>query len=72
MKTVFILQHERPETDDLTGDVKFIGAYSSERSALAAIKRLRTQPGFRDYPTDFTVDEYEIDKDHWTEGFVVA
>jgi len=71
MGTVFILQHERPETEDCMEDVKFIGAYSSEASAQAAVERLRIQPGFRDYPDDFTIDEYEVDKDHWTEGFTV-
>lgn len=53
-------------------DVKLIGAYASEAAAQAAIERLRKQPGFRDYPDDFTIDAYEIDKDHWTEGFVVG
>lgn len=72
MDKVFILQHERPETEDRMEDVKLIGAYASEAAAQAAIERLRTQPGFRDYPDDFTIDAYEIDKDHWTEGFVVG
>jgi hypothetical protein len=72
MATVFILQHERPETGDRTEDVKFIGAYSSRASAQLAVDRLRSQPGFRDYPDDFSIDEYEIDKDHWTEGFIVG
>jgi homoserine kinase type II len=72
MATVFILQHERPETEDRMEDVKFIGAYSSHASAQAAVERLRSQPGFRDYPDAFTIDEYEIDKDHWIEGFIVG
>jgi len=71
MSTVFILQHERPETHDRMEDVKFIGAYSSRACAQEAVERLRLQPGFRDYPDDFTIDEYEIDKDHWAEGFIV-
>lgn len=71
MKTVFIIQHERPETDAMEGDVKFIGAYSSQASAESAVERLRKQPGFRNYPDDFSIDEYEIDKDHWSEGFVL-
>ena len=53
-------------------DVKFIGAYSSEASARAAVERLRSQPGFRDYPDHFTIDPYEIDKGHWAEGFIVG
>ena len=53
-------------------DVKLIGAYSSEAAAWAAIERLRMQPGFRDHPDAFTIDGYEIDKDHWKEGFIVG
>ena len=64
MDKVFVLQHERPETEDQTEDVKLIGAYSPEASAQAAIERLRTQPGFRDHPDDFTIDAYQIGKDH--------
>lgn len=71
MNNVFILQHERPETETSMEDVKFIGAYSSEAAALAAIERLKSLPGFRDFPNEFTIDAYELDKDHWVEGFVV-
>ncbi len=31
--------------------------------------RLVKQPWFRDFPDNFSIDEYEIDKDHWQEGF---
>jgi hypothetical protein len=72
MDKVYILQHERPKTEDRMEDVKLIGAYSSEASAQAAIERLRTQPGFREYPNDFTIDAYKIDKDHWIEGFIIG
>jgi homoserine kinase type II len=72
MDKVFILQHERPETEGRMEDVKLIGAYSSEAAAWAAIERLRMQPGFRDHPDAFTIDGYEIDKDHWKEGFIVG
>jgi homoserine kinase type II len=72
MDKIFILQHERPETEDRMEDVKLIGAYSSEASAQAAIERLRAQPGFRDHPDGFTIDAYEMDKEHWSEGFIVG
>ena len=72
MEKVFILHHERPETDKIVEDVKLIGAYSTEEAALAAIARLVVQPGFRDYPDHFSIDSYPIDMDHWTEGFVVV
>jgi homoserine kinase type II len=62
----FLLRHERPDTED----VKVIGIYSSDVQARAAIERLRQQPGFCDYPDGFCIDAYELDKDHWTEGFL--
>ena len=66
MESAFLLQHERPDTED----VKVIGLYSSEAAARAAIERLRLQPGFSDYPNGFTIDRYKLDQDNWTEGFV--
>ena len=70
-ETVFVLQHVAREDED-DEDVKFIGVYSTQSSAEAAITRLRTRPGFSDYPDGFYIDEYEIGKDHWTEGFFTA
>ena len=74
--TVFVVQHV-----SATEDIKFIGVYHSSEAARAAIDRLRAQPGFRDHPrlidpmTDkdaagVYMDEYELDKDQWAEGYV--
>lgn len=68
MDRAYLLQHENP----LNEDVKVIGLYSSEASAREAIARLQAQPGFCDYPDGFSIDLYELDRDHWTEGFVHA
>ena len=68
-KTVFVLQHVAREDED-DEDVKFIGVYSSRSSAEAAVTRIVVQPGFADFPDGFHIDEYEIDRDHWVEGFV--
>ena len=67
--TVFVLQHVAREDQD-DEDVKFIGVYSTRRSAESAIDRIVKQSGFRDYPNGFHIEEYEIDQDHWVEGFV--
>jgi hypothetical protein len=78
MSTVFVVQHV-----SATENVKFIGVYRSSEAARAAIERLRVQPGFRDHPrlidplkdedeAGFYIGEYELDKDHWTEGFVTV
>ncbi|MBC8236146.1 hypothetical protein H8E77_41900 [bacterium] len=69
MKCVFVLQHVHEHSNDYD-DVKFIGVYSTRRSAEDAINRLSLQPGFKDTKDGFYIDEYEVDVDHWTEGYV--
>ena len=68
MTSVFVLQHSYELND--CEETKLIGVYSTRTSAELAIERLRLQRGFCDRPDDFTIDEYELDRDHWTEGFV--
>jgi hypothetical protein len=80
MESVFVVQHLHllPNSED---SVCFIGVYRTLDAAKAAIQRLGVQPGFCKYPqiidptqTDeeqgFYIDKCELDKDHWTEGFV--
>ena len=80
MQSVFVVQHLHilPGGEE---DVKFIGVYRSFEAACSAVERLRSQPGFRDHPrivdpqenTDvqgFHIQEYRLDKDHWSEGYV--
>jgi hypothetical protein len=81
MTHVFVLQHVHilPSGEE---DIKMIGVYRSETLALAAIERLKHQPGFCrrseliDYKTDpptkngFCISKYLLDQDHWTEGYV--
>ena len=64
MTKVYVLQHER-----VMEDVKFIGVYSSRENAQAAIARLSRAPGFSEAPAGFHIDEYQVDKDHWVEGY---
>ncbi|WP_394845431.1 hypothetical protein LZC95_51420 [Pendulispora brunnea] len=68
MDAVFVVQHayERDESEE----IKFIGVYSTRVKAEAAVLRLKEQPGFREHPDDFHIERYEIDRDHWEEGFV--
>lgn len=69
MESVYVLHHVRK--DDKHGDdAKLIGIYRSENKANDAIKRLADQPGFCDHPDGFQTDRYELDRDHWSEGFV--
>ena len=66
---VFVVQHVHvfPNGQE---DVKFIGVYSTRELAEAAAERLRTQPGFAEAPDRFHINEYDLDRDHWTEGYV--
>jgi hypothetical protein len=68
-KEVYVLQHvyERADGDE---EAKFIGVYTSADLATKASERLRSQPGFREHPDGFQISVYELDKDHWTEGFI--
>jgi hypothetical protein len=82
MNRVFLVQHLHilPQGEE---DVKIIGVYSSRQAAIEAIERLRSQPGFMENPKQvnplvddgkegFYIDEYPLDKDHWTEGYVTV
>jgi hypothetical protein len=63
---LFVLLHNPPET----GRLKVIGIYTTVALAEAAIERARILPGFIDRPDSFTIDRYDVDKDHWPRGFV--
>ena len=71
MTSVFVVQHVH-SLGDGEEDAKFIGVYSSREKADAAVMRLSLQPGFTESSEDFGVDEYFLDEDHWTEGFITA
>lgn len=71
MAVVFIVQHVH-KFGEGREDVKMIGVYSSQQSAEEAVARLRVAPGFRDAPDGFSVDAYEVDRDHWIEGFTTV
>ncbi|MDT8716222.1 hypothetical protein IAI10_06100 [Clostridium sp. 19966] len=68
MKRVFLLQHAY----ELNGidEEKIIGIYSTEQKAKAVIEEHKKLTGFKDYPKGFCIDEYELDKNFWEEGFI--
>ena len=81
MSRVFVLQHLHLLNQD-EEDVKLLGVYSSHAMACAAVERFRLLPGFREIPNmanpslpglaeGFSIDEYELDQDSWTEGFII-
>jgi hypothetical protein len=75
MGKVFLLWHRRPiegGVDEHDTNDKLFGVYSSAAEADAAKRRKLQFEGFRDYAECFHVDEYELDKDAWTEGFITV
>jgi len=70
MDSVFVLQHSYQLNDESSSEeTKLIGIYSTRAIAEMAIERLKKQPGFKDLPEYFSIEEYQIDQDNWTEGF---
>ena len=64
---VFLLWHMRPLRPDETDeegetDGKLCGVFSTRKRPEAARQRLIQLQGVRDYPDDFLVDEYDVDK----------
>jgi hypothetical protein len=59
------------ERDDCEDCELLIGVYSSEPEAKAAIERVKGQRGFASFPEGFQIHAYQLDRDHWTEGFIV-
>jgi hypothetical protein len=69
--SVFVLWYvNAPDSPD--EDEFLIGLYKTEEEAKAAIERLKGKPGFEDAPDGFQIHPYELNRDHWTEGFSVT
>lgn len=51
-------------------EAKGIGIYTSRKRAEDAIARLRSQPGFRDWPNGFRIQMVGLDEDLWPSGFL--
>ena len=75
MSHVFLLWHMRPLDDTETDEVgetddKLCGVFSSRREACDVRRQSVTLDGDRDTPEDFLIDEYEVDRVQWEQGFV--
>ncbi len=68
MKYSYLLQHSYEVGE--CEETKIIGIYTSEKNALDAIEKYKILPGFKDYSDCFHIDKYELDKNHWEEGFI--
>jgi hypothetical protein len=71
MDSAFLLWyvHARDSAED---EELLIGVYGTEEEAKAAIERLKDKPGFVNSPDGFQIHPYEVNRDHWTEGFITT
>ena len=68
---VFVLWHVH-EMESGEENSKLIGVYSTQQLAEVARERSCKLPGFCDLPDAFVIDGYDLDTDHWTEGYVTV
>jgi len=69
MKSVWLLCHVH-EFDDGHEDFKLIGVFETQESAVEARARVADQPGFREFPDAFSIDEHRLGVMGWLEGYV--
>ena len=69
MNHVYILWHTH-EFDDGTEDSKLLGVYSSELIAQERIAQYSKLPGFKEQLNGFEIVKYQIDLNHWKDGFI--
>ena len=69
MKSVWLLCHVH-EIDDSHVDVKLIGVFETPAEAANARARVVNQPGFKERPEGFSIDEHRLGAIGWLEGYV--
>lgn len=68
MTNIFILLHVI-EHEDSGEDVKIAGVFASKSDAEIAQEKLLSAPGFKEAPSGFSIDRYELGKLYWADGF---
>ena len=71
MDPVFLLWYVRAP-DSVDKDELLIGVYGTEEEAMSAVARLEDKPGFVGAMDGFQIHPYEMNRDHWTEGFITT
>jgi len=67
-ESVFLLWHVREKAGD--GSDLLIGVCRTQGDAEAAIDRLKSKSGFGAAPEGFRINRYELNRDHWEDGYV--
>lgn len=73
MDKVYLLQHsyEVVYEGESFDETKIIGIYTTKENAEEVVRRYKSIVGFDKYPLScFNIDVYELNQDHWKEGFV--
>ena len=73
MEKVYLLQHSYEINYEgiSFNNTKIIGIYSTKEKAEDVVQRYKNIQGFNKYPIScFYIDEYQLDENQWTEGFV--
>lgn len=65
---MYVVQHIHEVTKDCE-DLKMIGVYSTQHMASSAVARMSRKPGFSSAAEGFHIDEYEVDRDYWEDGY---
>ena len=68
---VYLLWFEKEMPDGEEDIELLIGVYSSEEEARTAIQRVKDKAGFAEFQAGFHIYPYTLDRDSWTEGFII-
>ncbi|MCM1090827.1 MAG: hypothetical protein NC092_12425 [Butyrivibrio sp.] len=69
-RKVYLLQHSY-EMENGSEETKILGIFSSNLEAEKAIEKYKKLSGFKERPDDFYIDEYELNRKYWAEGYGV-
>jgi len=68
---VYLLWFVKKMTEGVDDIELLIGVYSSETEAHAARERVKNKRGFVDFQDGFQIHAYQLNRDSWTEGFII-
>jgi hypothetical protein len=71
MDKVFLLHHIHRFDDD-DESVKLIGVFTSEDEAKAVVSLLVQQPGFKENPDGFVLEQHLLNDYSWREGYTTV
>jgi len=66
VNSVYLLWYTRGD------DELLIGVYENKAEATAAQHRVKVKPGFAEGTGEFEIAEYQLNQDHWKEGYKIV